>query len=137
MNNVSEIEVKRINAYIITKYSPGEEIGIKEYGNLDSALNRPKTDVFGYEAYPTLYLKCSSLFYSLINNHAFHNANKLTAFWFLLGMLQLNNITLTASNDEVVNFTVEIAENDDKTVDMEKHILYIAEGLRCIPRQDD
>ncbi|GAK02081.1 death on curing protein, Doc toxin [Geomicrobium sp. JCM 19037] len=137
MNYVSETEVKRINAYVITKYSPGEEIGIKEYGNLDSALNRPKTDVFGYEAYPTLYLKCAALFHSLIKNHAFHNANKRTAFWSLLRMLQLNNQTLTASNEEVVNFIEEIAENDDKTVDMEKHILYIAEWIEVHSRQGD
>ncbi|GAJ99828.1 hypothetical protein JCM19055_2877 [Geomicrobium sp. JCM 19055] len=62
----------------------------------------------------------------MIKNHAFHNANKRTAFLALLRMLQLIKRTLVASNDEVVNFTVEIAENDDKTVDMEKHILYIA-----------
>lgn len=53
---------------------------IKDVNLLDSAVNRPKQSAFGEDVYITICEKASALFHSLALNHAFHNANKRTAF---------------------------------------------------------
>lgn len=45
------------------KYSPDEQIGVKEMNLLESALHRPKQSVLGKDAYPTIYEKAAALFH--------------------------------------------------------------------------
>ncbi|MBN6192918.1 type II toxin-antitoxin system death-on-curing family toxin [Aneurinibacillus sp. BA2021] len=73
-------ELILINAMLIKRYSPGEKMGVKDTGLLDSAINRPKQSAFGDEAYPTICLNAAEPNSSIAPNHAFHNANKRTAF---------------------------------------------------------
>lgn len=73
-------EVITINVAMIQRYSPGEQIGVKEPRLLESAVHRPQSSVFGEDAYPTSFEKAAALFESLGQNHPFHNANKRTAF---------------------------------------------------------
>mgnify|MGYP006166168127 CR=1 FL=1 len=42
---------------------------VKDLGLLDSALARPKTTLFGEDAYPELELKAAALVHSVIKNH--------------------------------------------------------------------
>ena len=42
---------------------------IKDIGLLDSALARPKTSLYGEDAYKTLELKGAALMHSIIKNH--------------------------------------------------------------------
>lgn len=129
MNYVTETDAVRINSYVITKYSPAEQKGIKEYNQLDSALNRPKQSAFGEDAYPTLYNKCAAFYHSMIKNHPFHNANKRTALWTLIYMLRINGYKLVASEREAEEMTLLIAKTDDKLINMEKHVQFISEWI--------
>lgn len=43
-------EVIAINVAMIQRYSPGEQIGVKEPGLLESAVHRPQSSAFGEEA---------------------------------------------------------------------------------------
>lgn len=45
-------EVIAINVALIQKYSPGEQIGVKNRSLLESALLRPQSSAFGEAAYP-------------------------------------------------------------------------------------
>ncbi|MFC5364758.1 type II toxin-antitoxin system death-on-curing family toxin [Peribacillus frigoritolerans] len=63
-----------INAIKIKVYSPTEQIGVKDPGLLDSAVNRPRQTVFENDVHE----KAAALFESISKSHAFHNANKRT-----------------------------------------------------------
>lgn len=104
-------EVIAINVAMIQRYSPGEHIGVKDSGLLESAISRPRSSAFGKDAYPSLHEKAAALFESLGQNHPFQNANKRTAFTALVVFLQLNGQI----------FTMEQRAAEDMTVDMVNH----------------
>ncbi|HHY73788.1 MAG TPA: type II toxin-antitoxin system death-on-curing family toxin [Bacillus bacterium] len=105
---LTEKEVILINALVIRRYSPKEQIGVKLPELLNSAVYRPQQSLFENEAYPTIWLKAAALFESLAKKHSFHNANKRTAFASMKQFLWLNGYTLTASETEAEDFTVHI-----------------------------
>ncbi len=80
-------EVIAIHLYVIHEFSPGEQSGVAFPDMLDSAIHRPRHSAFGEDAYPGIFEKAAALFASLAQNHAFHNANKRTAFLSLLQFL--------------------------------------------------
>ncbi|GIO41413.1 type II toxin-antitoxin system death-on-curing family toxin [Paenibacillus apis] len=104
-------EVIAINVAMIQRYSPGEHIGVKEPGLLESAVHRPQSSAFGEDAYPTIFEKAAALFESLGQNHPFHNANKRTAFTALVVFLRFNGL----------HFKMDIKKAEDFTVDMVNH----------------
>ncbi|WP_339835193.1 type II toxin-antitoxin system death-on-curing family toxin [Paenibacillus sp. FSL R7-0272] len=104
-------EVIAINVAMIKRYSPGEQIGVKDSNLLESAVLGPQSSAFGDEAYPIVYEKAAAIFQSLGQNHPFHNANKRTAFTALVIFLRYNHIY----------FKMEQALAEDFTVDMVNH----------------
>jgi death-on-curing protein len=105
-------EVIAINFAMIQRYSPGEQIGVKDPGLLESAIFRPQSSAFGDEAYPDIFEKAAALFESLGQNHPFHNANKRTAFTALVIFLRYNHLY----------FKMDTKKAEDITVDMVNHI---------------
>jgi len=53
---------------------------VRDMGLLESAAARPKTSVFGEDAYPTFELKMAALMHSLARNHALIDGNKRIAW---------------------------------------------------------
>ncbi|MEK4075290.1 hypothetical protein MHI01_15390 [Paenibacillus sp. FSL M7-0656] len=47
-------EVIAINVAMIKRYSPGEQIGVKDSDLLESAVVRAQSPAFGNEAYPSI-----------------------------------------------------------------------------------
>lgn len=111
---LSENDLIFINSILIKKYTPSEQVGVKEPTLLNSAVNRPKQSAFGQDAYSTLYEKAAALFQSLVQNHPFYNANKRTGFVGMVTFLNKNNIHFYATDDEVINFTVKISDQQNK-----------------------
>ncbi|MEK3881128.1 MULTISPECIES: type II toxin-antitoxin system death-on-curing family toxin [unclassified Paenibacillus] len=104
-------EVIAINLAMIQRYSPGEQVGVKEPGLLESAVLRPQSSAFEEDAYPTIFEKAAALFESLGQNHPFHNANKRTAFTALVIFLSYNDLF----------FNMDVKKAEDFTVDMVNH----------------
>lgn len=103
-------EVSIFNQIQIKHYSPNEQIGVKGWKLLESAINRPKQSVFGEDAYPTLFDKAAALFQSLVLNHPFYNANKRTALMSTIIFLKKNGYDLKLTDvKEAEDFTVSIA----------------------------
>lgn len=105
----TEQDIIRINHYIIFKFSPEEQMGVKDMGMLASVVNLSKQFAFGEDAYPTVYDKAAALFQSIILNHPFYNANKRTALWSLIYFLKENNVELTEDQTKLEDFTLSIA----------------------------
>lgn len=101
-------EVIAINVAMIKRYSPGEQIGVKDSNLLESAVLRPQSSAFGDEAYPTVYEKAAAIFQSLSQNHPFYNANKRTAFTALVMFLRYNHIYFKMEQTLAEDFTVDM-----------------------------
>ncbi|MCM3041515.1 type II toxin-antitoxin system death-on-curing family toxin [Paenibacillus motobuensis] len=104
-------EVIAINVAMIQKYSPREDVGVKDGGMLESAVFRPQSSAFGEEAYPSLFGKAAALFQSLGQNHAFQNANKRTAFTALVIFLRLNGCSFVMDQKAAEDFTVNMVNH--------------------------
>jgi death-on-curing protein len=77
----------------------GGSLAVRDFGLLDAAVARPRTSVFGIDAYADLWLKAGALLHSLARNHAFVDGNKRTAWaaaWVFLGA---NGVTLDPGFD--------------------------------------
>ncbi|MCM3260885.1 type II toxin-antitoxin system death-on-curing family toxin [Paenibacillus lautus] len=104
-------EVIAINVSMIQRYSPGEQIGVKEPGLLESAVLRPQSSAFGEEAYQTVFEKAAALFESLGQNRPFYNANKRTAFTALVIFLRYNDLYFRMNPKKAEDFTVDMVNH--------------------------
>ncbi|MBG9207036.1 type II toxin-antitoxin system death-on-curing family toxin [Staphylococcus sciuri] len=109
---LTEKDIITLNIYVINKYSPKEQIGVKEPTALNMLVNAPKQHVFGQEQYPTIELKAANLVRNLVKKHVFHNGNKRTAFMALIVFLELNGYKFMVPNKEAVNYMVKLATED-------------------------
>jgi death-on-curing protein len=87
----------------------GVEVIVRDVGLLESALGRPRTTVFGEDAYPDLHTKAAALLHSLARNHALVDGNKRLAWAATAVFLGINGHRASATNDEVVEFVIAVA----------------------------
>lgn len=102
--------------FLVADYFYQEEEGIggigpKSLDLLHSALYRQFIGFGGVTKWTYKFDVCATLFYGLIKNHAFHDANKRTAFLVCLYHLQKIGRCVAAPQREFESLTVEIAEN--------------------------
>lgn len=108
---LTDEEVIAINLFVIQEFSPDEQTGVQFPDLLNSAVNRPIQSAFGKDAYPTIFTKGAALFESLVQNHAFHNANKRTAFLSLLQFLRYNGYTFVMNQKQAEDFVVDVVNH--------------------------
>lgn len=82
---------------------------VKDVGLLDSALARPKTTVFGEDAYPSLSLKAAALAHSIAKNHALVDGNKRTTWALMVSFLIVNGFKHNFTTEEGMNFVLDLA----------------------------
>lgn len=122
---LTEKQIEKINALVIQRYSPKEQIQTVSPSALNMIVNLPEQFVFGKPLYPTIFDKATILFVQLIKKHIFANANKRTAFFVLVKFLQLNGYHFTVSVEEAVDMCVTIAVEaltDEKMISYSKWI---------------
>ena len=88
----------------------GDPPPIRDVGLLESAVARPRTVVFGVEAYETIWTKAAALLQSIVNNHALIDGNKRLGWLATAVFLELNDMPISqASNDDVYEFVLSVA----------------------------
>lgn len=90
----------------------GADVKVRDYGLLESALARPRTTVFGRDAYPSLDGKAAALLHSLARNHALIDGNKRLALAGTIAFYGLNGRRLTLTNDDAYDLVVAVAAGD-------------------------
>ncbi|KEH96807.1 type II toxin-antitoxin system death-on-curing family toxin [Clostridium botulinum] len=90
----------------------GGSDGIRDIDLLKSALQNSKATFGGIDLYPSIQEKCSSICYSIINNHAFIDGNKRIGLYVMLILLEYNNIKLEYSQNELVELGLGIAKGE-------------------------
>lgn len=103
---------------------------LRDFGLLDSAVQRPLQTVFGEDAYPTIFEKAAALFHSLVRNHAFVDGNKRTAVLSMLVFFRLNGYSIEVDQGDLIGLAVDTAEG---MVD----IAYIAERFKQWAQEEE
>jgi len=107
MKYLSSEQVLFIHARLIAE--TGGSHGLLDLARLEAAVNRPQAVFEGKDLYPDIFLKAAALLDSLVNNHPFIDGKKRTGISTAALFLQANGWRLTARNDELVEFTLQVA----------------------------
>ncbi|WP_411348822.1 type II toxin-antitoxin system death-on-curing family toxin [Paenibacillus sp. WLX2291] len=121
-------EIIYFNAMLIDEHGGEEDTGVRDLGLLESAVNRPKQTMLGKDLYPTVFHKAAALFESIAKNHAFHNANKRTAFLSMVVFLEMNAYVFEMDQKAAEDFTVDVVTGACAA----EHIADIIEQ-HCVP----
>jgi death-on-curing protein len=115
----------------IARAAIGDDVAVRDYGLLASALARPRASVFGQDAYPDLPLKAAALLHSLARNHALVDGNKRLAWTACRTFLAINDHWIAASEDDRFSLVIEVATGAMPELDQ------IAEQLRTWSYRDE
>jgi death-on-curing protein len=85
------------------------DVQLRDAGLLESAAARPRSTVFGDEAYPSIHDKAAALLHSLAPNHPLIDGNKRLALAATIAFYGLNGFRLTLSNDEAYDLVMAVA----------------------------
>lgn len=88
------------------------EVLLRDAGLLEAAVARPRTSVFGEDAYPDLHSKSAALLLSICKDHALIDGNKRLALAAAIVMLGVNGWKLTLSNDEAYDLIIAVATGE-------------------------
>jgi death-on-curing protein len=89
--------------------------GVRNEGLLESALSKPRNQS-SYGS-PTVTKMAASYAAGIICNHPFLDGNKRTGFMLAATFMELNGLTLTASEESVVQQTLGLAAGKLKEAD--------------------
>jgi death-on-curing protein len=106
---LSVAQVLFIHARLLAE--TGGSPGVRDLGLLAAAVARPQATFDGQDLYPDLYSKAAALMDSLIRNHPFVDGNKRVAITAAGLFLALNGRRLTASNENLEQFTLLAAQS--------------------------
>jgi death on curing protein len=106
---------------IACRVTATSEPPVRDWGLLESALNRPQANIFGADAYPTLHEKVAALLHSLARNHALIDGNKRLAFMAAYVMYSLNGFELDPPNvDEGEALVLAVARGEQEVPEIAK-----------------
>lgn len=96
----------------------GGSVGGRDESLLESALEGCFATFDGIELYPTKEEKGARLGFSLISNHAFVDGNKRIDVYIMLSFLELNGIKIDATNEDIVNIGLSVADGSMQYEDL-------------------
>jgi len=105
-----------------------EKVGfrVRDLNLLDAALARPQATFGGQQLYPTFELKAAAMAHYIIKNHPLFDGNKRGS-WIVIGVFAgLNDMTLEATSDEIVDFVLAVATDQ---ISLEEAAEWIASHL--------
>ncbi len=97
-----------------------EDFRVSDLGLLESALARPKTTVFGEDAYPTFPEKVATLLHSISSNHALIDGNKRLAWSSARLFCLMNGCDIKMSEDEAYQMVMGVASGEIDLPDLIK-----------------
>ena len=119
MITLNREQIKRLHKKMIE--ATGGLDGIRDEAMLDSALSVVFQTFDGVELYPSTAAKIARVAYGLICNHPFIDGNKRIGAYVMLVLLELNNIEVKFSDDDVIRIGLELANgtmNDKQLLDL-------------------
>jgi death-on-curing protein len=81
----------------------------RDLGLVESAVARPRTTVFGQDAYPDIHARAGALLHSLARNHAFVDGNKRISWLGAGAFYWTNGFELEAPDDPAYDLVIAAA----------------------------
>ena len=110
MKVLSERQILMLHSLLVAQ--SGGMDGLRDEGLLESAVNTPLQTFGGQGLYPTVLEKAARLGYGLIHNHPFIDGNKRIGTHAMLVFLDINNITLSYEDDDLISAILRAASGD-------------------------
>ena len=82
---------------------------IRDLGLLESAVARPRTSVFGEDAYPTFADKVAALMHSIARNHALIDGNKRLAWSAARLFCLMNDLDIKMKQERAYELVMALA----------------------------
>ncbi|MCP9958694.1 MULTISPECIES: type II toxin-antitoxin system death-on-curing family toxin [Streptomyces] len=123
MTAVRHLRIDEILA--IARKVNGTEHCVRDMGLLVSAIERPRTHVFGTELYPALHDKAAALLHAVARNHALIDGNKRTAWLAMRVFLRFNGLSAGVSPPHVSvagPFVEEVAQDRPDVPAVAQHL---------------
>jgi len=109
-------EALAIHAHQIARY--GGALGLRNRGLLESAVAMPKARFAGEYLHPSLHEQAAAYLFHLVRNHPFVDGNKRAGLACCLVFLRLNGARIRASDGELVELVVGVAEGRHSKADV-------------------
>jgi len=109
-------EVLAIHSDQIERY--GGSFGIRDRSLLESALAMPEATFSGEDLHPSSFEKAAAYVFHLVKNHPFVDGNKRVGLAVGLAFLALNDILITATDDELVELILDVARGKRSKADV-------------------
>jgi death on curing protein len=93
----------------VARAAVGGPVDVRDIGLLESAVHRPRTSVFGQDAYPDVLLKAAALLHSLARNHPLVDGNKRLAWLATYVFCAKNGVELDPDDDAAYDLVVAVA----------------------------
>lgn len=87
----------------------GGATGLRDAGLLESALNRPRYLFCYADPAPSLSQLAASYAFGLVRNHPFVDGNKRTGLIVSFAFLEINGVSMTASEEDAYHAFIELA----------------------------
>ena len=110
MKVLSKRQILMLHSMLVAQ--SGGMDGLRDEGLLESAVNTPLQTFGGQELYPTVLEKAARLGFGLIHNHPFIDGNKRIGTHAMLVFLDINNITLSYEDDDLISAILRAASGD-------------------------
>ncbi len=110
MKLLSKRQILMLHSMLVAQ--SGGMDGLRDEGLLESAISTPLQTFGGQELYPTVLEKAARLGYGLIHNHPFMDGNKRIGTHAMLVFLDINNITLSYEDDDLIATILRVASGD-------------------------
>lgn len=110
MRVLSKRQILMLHSMLVAQ--SGGADGLRDEGLLESAINTPLQTFGGQELYPTVLEKAARLGYGLIHNHSFLDGNKRIGTHAMLVFLDINNITLSYEDDDLIAAILRVASGE-------------------------
>jgi death-on-curing protein len=101
-------EVLAIHGHQIRSY--GGAPGIRDVALLESALAMPAATFDDELLHLTIFEQAAAYLFHLVKNHPFVDGNKRVGLATCLAFLALNDVRIRATDDELVNVVLGVAE---------------------------
>jgi death-on-curing protein len=109
-------EALAIHAHQIARY--GGALGVRDRGLLESALAMPSATFAGEYLHPSLPEQAAAYLFHLVKNHPFVDGNKRVGLACSLVFLRLNGISIRATDDDLVDIVMGVAEGRRSKADV-------------------
>lgn len=121
-------EVLAIHAHQIRRY--GGRRGLRDRALLESALAMPKATFAGNELHSSITEKGAAYLFHLVKNHPFVDGNKRVGLACCLVFLRLNGVGVTATDDELVELVMGVADGSRSKSDTAVFLASHSAGTR-------